>query len=93
MSFANILLMIAGIVIAVFIAINARRRRYERWLPPVVIALGALGAILYFVIEDINGAWVLINSHTIYFALILAAQIAATVIARRQEMDSGSSPE
>jgi uncharacterized repeat protein (TIGR02543 family) len=93
MSFANILLMVVGIVIAIFIAINARRRRYERWLPPVVIALGALGAVLYFVIEDIHGAWALINSHTIYFALILAAQIAATMIARRSKVDSGTSPE
>ncbi|MDR1292767.1 MAG: InlB B-repeat-containing protein [Clostridiales Family XIII bacterium] len=83
MSFANILLMAAGIAIAVFMALNARRRRYQRWLLPVVVALGALGAILYLAIEGIHGAWALINSHTIYFAIILAAQIAATIIARR----------
>jgi uncharacterized repeat protein (TIGR02543 family) len=93
MSFANIILMVAGIVIALFIAINAKRRRYKRWLLPVVIALGALGAVLYFVIEDIHGAWALINSHTIYFAIILAAQIAATIIAKRSKVDSGINPE
>jgi uncharacterized repeat protein (TIGR02543 family) len=93
MSIANILLMVAGIVIAISIAINARRRRYERWLPPTVITLGVFGAILYFVIEDINGAWVLINSHTIYFAIILAAQIAATTIGRGRWQSPRKKPE
>jgi uncharacterized repeat protein (TIGR02543 family) len=93
MSIANILLMVAGIVIAIFIATNAKRRRYAKWLPPTIIALGAIGVILYFAIERIHSNWTIINSHTIYFAIIIAAQIAATIISRRAKVDSGTSPE
>jgi uncharacterized repeat protein (TIGR02543 family) len=91
MSFANIILMIAGILIAVRVA--TRRKNYPKWAPPAILSLGAFGVVLYFVIEDIHSVWTLINSHTIYFAIILAAQIAAVIIARRSEMDSGINPE
>ncbi|MDR1292611.1 MAG: InlB B-repeat-containing protein [Clostridiales Family XIII bacterium] len=86
MSVANILLMVAGVVIALRVATEARKRRYAKWPPPTIIALGAAGAILYFAIERIHSSWAITNSHTIYFAIIIAAQIAATIIARRSKV-------
>jgi CDP-diglyceride synthetase len=48
----------------------------------LVIILGALGVILYLVLEPAYGAWTLFKSDTILFAVVFAAEVAASIIGR-----------
>ena len=92
-ALANLLLAIAGVVLAVFAGILMARRKKGRTMWMVLaITLGALGVIVFLFTEDIANSMTPVDNWTIANAAIFAIGAACFGFAARQGKTETTDP-
>lgn len=93
-SLLSLVLMIGGIGFALLTAVKMLmnkagvRGNRQKVFGLIAIALGAVSLIAFFIVYNLSGVMVLADAKTILFAILLAAEVGAMVIANLNKKDT-----